>query len=341
MPQDFDIADAEVRTFTSLVDALPDNTTSQIGANDLRAIVKSLIGRYFYMSTQNFPAAGIGLPWVGTADTPVTFTDAVDFKMTTNGFALNADGDIVYTGRVPMKVDLNVLVSFACSLTSVVRLTLTHSNPFERVTEPIVSLDCAVVASNNLVYKGNSSFTISAGSKIVISRTLVSGTVDGTTDILRMVQFSIGINASLLTPATSEVRRGVYGAQAAAGVLFSALPFTSLHRVTTFASPPLLANGQYGYDTPLVVAPSSMVAASTNNLLLTSSGSWVRTARLHFTTLPGPDSQSPGRDVAIGVNGDYLAYGSPTDTQVLVYGPMAANTWPVFGRSIPVLPPVS
>lgn len=336
---DFDPNDAEVRNFASLLDGLPDNTESLIDAGDLRAIVKSLVTRYFNLSVVDHPTTG-GLPWTGTGEVQLSLSDATNFGLAANGFALGPDGDIIYTGTAPMLVSLELFASMSCDVDSVVEFSLSHTNAFERLDEPLGKLPVMTRLAPTHVLMGRC--VVTPGSKLLITRRIVSGTEDAAGDRLVIEQFLLGLRADLLAPATHEVRRGVFGAQAASGVLFSVLPFVELHRIANPAAATTRPTGSYGFAIPGTVGPNETVLATTDNLLRAAASTWTAEARLHFSTVLGSDTQRPGGpDNSVGDDGDFYAYGMPGDTQVLVYGPKADGAWPVYGRSIPVRPPVS
>ena len=323
---DYAISDPEVLAFTEVVDGLTENATGGIGSNDVRAIVKSLIPRYFSIAVEDYPSGGDPL-WSGAGELPVVLPDlAPNYRVVGNGFVLDENGAIVYNGNVPLLVQLNFSASFQLIDTNCdITISATHTNVLDNIDEPLFSVETNANENAPLVSVSRT-FTVAAGSKIFFTRELESpGTVD---DTFSIESWEASLTGTALVPATTEIRAGSYGSQSSAGALFSTLPFTSLYfipDIDTAVEPE--GDGLYAF----LVGDSG-----SNDMAISVSGAWVST-----TPNAVYSAIHPALANATGFNGDYYIYLAPGEDpfsgSTPVYGPKADGYWPLYPRLIPII----
>lgn len=333
MTADTSAADAELLAFTTLLDQLADNQVGAIGARQIRSIVKSLAPRYASLSVREYTPS-----WSSTA-AGLAFGDATNYRFLANGFNPETTGELTYLGSIPMLVELDFSAVVDGSGSGTVEIALSHTNPFERLDEPLFSVNIDV--NSGAPYVGSALFVVSAGSQVVATARTV-----GSVSNLQVLEYNLGLKTSILTPSAVEIRRGDYGSVNATGAVYSVVPFQSLYHIINKTTTPTLPTGTFGLDPATMVMPGGSYTPSANNVLVVKAGSpatWSAVGgdgakKLHFTTTPFDPSPIPPRPSnSIGADGDFVAYGYNTDLKIPVWGPKANGAWPVFPRNVSLL----
>jgi hypothetical protein len=325
---DYSVTDPEVLSFPAVVDGLPDSGVGLIGPNDVRAIWKSGVPRYFQVAVVDY-VSGVAPLWAGATEVPVNLPDqAANKKVIGNGFALDSTGAVVYNGNNPMLVTFSLDAAFSQTngANAVIQLNGSHINALENVKEPLfstfVSVETKVTGEPNAsVVSATSMFTITSGSKISVTRQFVTGDSDTGFTIDSWV---MSIKADPLVPATTEIRGGQYGSVSSTSALFSLVPFETLYRAPDSVTfPSGIPAGAYGF-TPVVddYVPNDV-------LVLVGTSGWAALGpQIYFGTQPAGDSN------AVGNEGDYYALGLVSATEVQVYGPKSDGYWPIYPRAV-------
>lgn len=319
------ITNDEVRAWTDLLNGLPDNTSGAIGADDLRAIVRSVVPRYFVQSVTGFETV-----WASTAEHPVSVTDAPNYKLLGNGFSIT-EGAVAFDGHVPMlaQVSLSAALTSSVGSDAVYRLVLSHVNAVERINEPLLSLDVVANAPSDTIRNypkwGETVIDLRPGSKLLLTRQAIDGEVPDVT-----VDMTLVVAAQAAVPTEVEVRRGIYGTQNAAADVFSTLPFASLVKFANFGAPSGQVDGQYGFADPSVPITVPLYSPEGPNLRVSVDGAWTALTTALYVGADGPDQST-------GANGDFYAQGTLSESEVPVWGPKANGLWPIYPVMVPLL----